>query len=235
MSTKDTEGTMTPGSGATTKASAATAVRRRLLLAGGAALLVAALVAVLLMLGANDEDTPPSAAGSATPTSPAEETLESEVQPAAPLPEPQPQPTGPTENADELPPALPAVALDAPAEVDNGIIVTVPVIDAIQGSAEGPGNVAGPALRVAVRITNDTGEAVSLDGVTVNMAYGADGTAATPLEDRSQRPFKGTVSSGEAADGVYVFTVPADERDAVTIEVGYRPGAARLLFTGSTA
>lgn len=151
--------------------------------------------------------------------------------PVAPLPDE----VGASPNADELPPALPAVALDAPAQVGNGIVVTVSSVEAIEGAAEGPGNVAGPALRVTIRITNGTDEAVSLDGVAVTMAYGTEGTPASPLDDASRRPFAGSVAPGEEADGTYVFTVPADARGTVTIEVGYQPGAPRLLFTGPAA
>ena len=64
------------------------------------------------------------------------------------------------------------------------------------------------------------------------MSYGADRTPASPLDDPSRRPFCGMVAAGESADGVYVFSVPADARDSVTIEVGYQAGAPLLLFTG---
>ncbi len=203
------------------------APRRRLLLAVGAAVL-AAVVALgwVLATRGDDGDAPAAAETSAAATSgaPVEETI-------APPP-PTPTPTGPTEDVDELPAALPEVPIDAPAAVGNGIVATIASIEAIDGTAVGPGNIAGPALRVTVRIENGTAEAVSLDGVAVNMSYGTDRTPASPLGDPSQAPFSGMVDPGGSGEGVYVFSVPTDVRDLVTLEVGYQAGAPLLLFTG---
>ncbi len=99
----------------------------------------------------------------------------------------------------------------------------------------GPGNIAGPALRVTVRVENGTAEPVALGGVAVNLAYGPDRTPASPLDDPSQHPFATMVEPGQSAEGVYVFTVPADARDQVHIEVGYEAGAPLLQFTGPVA
>ncbi|WP_324276037.1 hypothetical protein [Blastococcus brunescens] len=54
-----------------------------------------------------------------------------------------------------------------------------------------------------------------------------------PLDDSSRQPFVGELPSGESAEGVYVFGVPADARDSVTVELGHRAGAPRVLFAGS--
>lgn len=193
----------------------------------GAALLVvlAALVAILLTRGGGGGGAAADEPAAAQTSTAAEETI-------APLP-PTPTPTGPTEDVDELPPSLPEVALDAPAAVGNGIVATVASVEAIEGTGVGPGNIAGPALRVTVAIENGTPEAVSLDGVAVNLAYGADRTPASPLDDPSRRPFTGMVEPGGTGEGVYVFSVPTDGREVVTVEVGYQAGAPLLLFTGS--
>ena len=125
-----------------------------------------------------------------------------------------------------------AKPIDAPAAVGNGIVAAIASVEAIDGSAVGPGNIAGPALRITVRIDNNTGEAVSLDGVAVNLYYGADRTPASPLDDPSRVPFSGKVDPGASGEGVYVFSVPTDVRERVTVEVGYLTGAPLLLFTG---
>ena len=182
----------------------------------------------MLVLGSDDEGAADAAAEHRHVDDPAATT-------SVPPPPPTPTPTGPTAEVDELPPALPEVALDAAAAVGNGIVATLPSIESIEGSAVGPGNIAGPALRVTVRIQNGTAQPVSLDGVAVNMSYGADRTPASPLDDPSRRPFSGMVAPGESGEGVYVFTVPADARDSVTVEVGYQAGAPLLLFTGPVA
>ena len=205
--------------------------RRRLLVGAGAAILVAVVALVWLLTSGGDDGDSGGAtaadASTAAPTSgaPVDETV-------APLP-PTPTPTGPTEDVDQPPAALPEVPLDAPAAVGNGIVATIASIEAIEGTGVGPGNIAGPALRVTVRIENGTADAVSLDGVAVNMYSGSERTPASPLGDPSQVPFTGMVAPGATGEGVYVFRVPPDVRDLVTVEVGYQAGAPLLLFTGS--
>jgi hypothetical protein len=202
--------------------------RRRMLVVIAAAVLIA-LVALTLVLASRHRDDDGtaldgSAAGASTSGVPADETV-------SPMP-PTPTPTGPTEDVDAPPPSLPEVPIDAPAAVGNGIVAAIASVEAIDGSAVGPGNIAGPALRLTVRIDNGTGRAVSLDGVAVNLYYGADRTPASPLDDPSRVPFSGMVDPGAAGEGVYVFSVPTDVRDRVTVEVGYQAGAPLLLFTG---
>ena len=211
--------------------------RRRRLLLVALALLVVAAVVVLVVTGgggsSSSADRRPAASSSSAPatgsaagsTAPASGSAGS----ASPL---TPTPTGPTSNADEGPAALPAVALDASAAVGNGVVATLPGIEGIQAQATGPGNIAGPALRVTVQITNGTNQSVGLDGVAVNLYLGADRAPASPVDDPSMRPFTGALAAGQSATGVYVFTVPADARDAVTVEVGYQAGAPLLEFTG---
>ncbi|MGY1615768.1 hypothetical protein ACI797_03405 [Geodermatophilus sp. SYSU D00691] len=200
--------------------------RRTVVLAAVAAVVVAALVALLVVLdgdgGTSDSDR--AAASSTAGTAP-----EAGVVPNPPTP----TPTGPTEVVDQLPPELPEVALDSPAPVGNGVVATLTAVEAIEGTANGPGNIAGPAVRVTVRIENGTTQPIAVAGAAVNMYYGADRTPASPLDDPSQRPFGlDMVEPGGTADGVYVFTVPADQRDLVTVEVGYEAGAPLLVFSG---
>ncbi|GAB4082651.1 hypothetical protein GCU67_11800 [Modestobacter muralis] len=211
-------------------------VSRRLTLAAAATAVVAAVVAAVTLGGGGS---PPSAAGAdasptgstATTSAPAGESAAPTT--AAPVPSPQtPTPTGPTSDADEGPPELPVVPLDAPAPVGNGVVATLPRIESIDASATGPGNIAGPALRVTVQVTNGTAEPLSLGGVVTNLYLGPDRTPASPVDDPSRAPFTGTVAPGASATGVYVFTVPADARSAVTVEVGYEAGAPLLQFTG---
>ena len=205
--------------------------RRSLLLGAAAALVVAVVVGLVLAFSGDD-------GASATPPAPTEATAtaaptpaEVELAPTAPTPEP----TGPTSDADALPPSLPAVGLDQPAAVGNGITAVVSSLEAIDGTAQGPGNVAGPALRATVRITNGTPDPVSLDAVVVDLATGSDLSPASPLDDPSRSPFSGTVAPGGTAEGVYVFTVPVDDRADVTLSVGYQAGAPFLVFTGPVA
>ncbi len=215
--------------------------RRRLLVLGAAAVLVALVALAALLTGGGDDDgaaaaTPgaaSSSSGSGSTPATAEPTASTAPDENVPPPPPTPTPTGPTEDVDEPPPSLPEVPLEAPAEVGNGIVATIASVEEIDGTAVGPGNVAGPALRITVRIENGTAEPVSLDGVAVNLSSGPERTPASPLDDPSRAPFSGTVEPGGAGEGVYVFSVPTDVRDQVTVEVGYQAGAPLLLFTGA--
>lgn len=127
------------------------------------------------------------------------------------------------------------MALDDEAAVGNGVSATLVSVRAVDGSATGPGNIAGPALRVTVHLTNRTVAPVGLDLVSVDLTYGDDRLPASPLDDPSRVPFSGTLRPGGAAEGTYVFTVPADDRGVVTVSVGYQPGAPFMVFTGSAA
>jgi hypothetical protein len=225
--------------------------RRRLLVAVGSALVVVALVVLGFVLGGGDETAAADGGAAATSSQPAHATAgapsagapsgsaPSGRAPSGSAPETSapppvtPAPTGPTGDVDAPPPAHPAVALDQPAAVGDGVTASITSIEPIQGTGTGRGNVAGPALRVAVRIDNGTAKPVSLDGVTVGLTSGDDHTPASPLDDPSQVPFAGTVRPGDTADGTYVFSIAEDARDAVTVTVGYRAGAPILVFTGS--
>ncbi|WP_157943995.1 DUF4352 domain-containing protein [Blastococcus atacamensis] len=122
---------------------------------------------------------------------------------------------------------------DQQAAVGNGITADVVSLDAIEGTGQGPGNISGPALKVTLRLTNGTSEPVSADAVAVDLAYGTELFPASPLDDPSSAPFTGTVAPSGSTQGVYVFSVPADERDLVQVSVGYQAGAPILVFTGS--
>ncbi len=215
----------------------------RRLLAGVAAAVLVAVLAVLALFSSGavgDQSAPPASAQSSGTGRPTPAPT-SGPDPAAPV---VPEPTagaeapvqvvpGPTAGGDVLPPVLPAVALDERGEVGDGVTATVRSLEAIEGTGYGPGNIAGPALRVTLLLENGTQDPLDLGGVAVELTTGPDSAPASPLDDPSQAPFPGTLASGESAEGVYVFTVPVDQRDLVTISVGHRPGAPVMVFRGS--
>lgn len=202
--------------------------RRTVLLALAGVALLAVLVAAVLTATGDDQRRP--TADERTTTAPAAPTAS-----AGPSGSPAtPPPTGATANVEALPPALPPVGFEEDVTVAD-VTVALTAIEAIEGEATGPGNVAGPAVRVTVRLTNATGEVHSLDGVSVTLAYGPGGTPASPLEDRSRRPFAGSLASGDSVEGVYVFSVPRDGMDSVVVEVGHGPGVPRAVFAGPVA
>jgi hypothetical protein len=211
--------------------SAAWPRRRRSLVAGIAVfVVVAAVVLGLVLSGRGDPDGSAAEAGTSTssaPTTPAGTTA-----PAAPFGTAAPGAAGGPTDADGLPPRLPAVGLEKTAAVGDGVTARIVDLEAIDAQAQGPGNVAGPALRVTVRLDNGTGSDIDLAGVSVNLAYGPELTPASPVNDPSASSFDGQLPTGRSAEAASVFTVPRDTRDTVTITVGYRPGAPLVVFTG---
>jgi hypothetical protein len=223
----------------------ATPTRRREALGGAALAAVAALAIAVASLttgpdgGAPATEAAPSTAPSSTPSSTPSDVPPAEV-PATPAPGPgdvpvvaAPVPAGETGAADVFPVALPAVALDTPAAGGDGVRAEVVSLEAIDGSGTGAGNIAGPALRVTVRLTGGTADPVALDLVGVTLTHGADQTPASPLDDPSADPFGGSLEPGATAEGTYVFSVPEGDRDLVTLSVGYRADAASLVFSGA--
>ncbi|MDP9429301.1 MAG: hypothetical protein M3Q47_10705 [Actinomycetota bacterium] len=215
--------------------------RRWLLLA--AAAVVAALAVLAAVLTATGEEGATDAAAAGTPASSAPA---AGFGPAAPeSPAASESPAGPPEagpseppatavvpvGADEPPPSRAPVALDEPAE-DSGISARIVRVEAVEGAGTGPGNVAGPALRVTLRLDNGAAEPLDLGGVTVDLAWGAELSPASPVEDPSAVPLSGTLAPSDSAEGSYVFGVPDDERDDVTVSVAYRAGAPVLVLTG---
>ena len=47
-------------------------------------------------------------------------------------------------------------------------------IESVDGEAQGPGEVAGPALRVSIEVENTSGEDVAMDLALTNLYYGKD-------------------------------------------------------------
>jgi len=209
-------------------------VRRRAVLIGAAAVVVVAVV-VALVLGLRSGDDEGTAADAAPTTSSAASSAAPSSSAAAPSSatagDPAAAATTGEASADQLPDSLPAVALDQSVAV-SGVSVSLTSIEAIQSNAEGPGNVNGPAVRVTVELTNDTGADLSLDGVSVNLTHGEDLTPGSPLDDVTQAPFTGTAAPGSTVRAVYVFSVPAGERGRVDVSVGVAPGASYAVFSG---
>ncbi|MCZ2817748.1 hypothetical protein [Modestobacter sp. VKM Ac-2984] len=221
-----------------------TGARRRWVLASvGAALVVLVVVLVLVLTGDGDGDGQASAAPAATSSagpgpdaspgqSPTSAPSSSPSGPAASTPAAAPtEPAGPGP-VTGIPAMLAPVALDEAAVAADGVTVTLPAIAAIDAVGSGPGNVSGPALAITVRVANATAEPISLDGLQVNVAYSEQETAASPVNDPAAAPAQGVLAAGAAAEGRYVFTVPAGERDLVTVTVGYTAAAPLLVFQG---
>lgn len=116
----------------------------------------------------------------------------------------------------------------------DGVTAELTSISAIEGQAQGIGEIAGPALRVALAITNGTPDPLSLDLAIVNLVYGRNRVPATLLYgDPATAPFSGMLAPDATVSGVYVFTVPPDQRDPILIEVNYEALSPIVVFEGA--
>lgn len=118
------------------------------------------------------------------------------------------------------------------ADLDQGVVVRVSKIETVAGKAQGPGEVAGPALRVSIEVENTSGEDVAMDLALTNLYYGVDRTPASALSGPGVSPLPGSVASGDRASGQFVFGVPAKGRNPLVVEFSLRADAPTILFEG---
>ncbi len=126
----------------------------------------------------------------------------------------------------------PPVALDEAGDFGTGVTVRISDIEAVAGVAHGPGEVAGPALRLTMVADNDSQDPVSLEGMVVALTYGAEKTPASSLSDPGARPFEGELAPGGRATAAYVFGVPEEARGRVSVSTSYTGRAPTVVFEG---
>jgi hypothetical protein len=113
----------------------------------------------------------------------------------------------------------------------SGLTANVVSVESYTATATRPGEVSGPAVKVTLRLTNGTGGAFPLSTATVNAYYGSSATPAAPVAgDSAAKPFTGSLQPGASATAVYVFTVPADDDEAVTVTLSDQAGAQLVVF-----
>lgn len=198
--------------------------RRRLWWLVGVALAAGVVIVLVVAIGAT-RGSAPQAGSTVSPTHSA--TGGSTNPPASDQPTP-PAPGEPT------PPAqAPPIGFDDEAEVVPGVRFTISQLEAVEGTAEGRGEIAGPALRFRVDVANDTAESVPLDTTVVNVYVGEAQSPAEDLSGPGVEPFPAAVAAGGTASGVFVFNVPVEDRDLVSIAVDYAVGVPIVVFQGA--
>lgn len=195
-----------------------------------AGIVVALIVAISLSGGSAPTALPTTERSATSPSDPPSATAEATQAPvtegATPV-EPSPDMT-----PVDQPPAADPVPIGDPAEIAPSLTAKIVEIEAVEGEAQGPGEVAAPSIRVTVEVDNATKEASSLGTAVVTAYYGSASTPAAELREPGGRAFPDSVAAGETAEAVYVFSVPPDERDDVTILVDYALEYAPLQFHG---
>lgn len=174
----------------------------------------------------NDQNLPAGALPTPDPNSP-----------PPPTPTPTPAPSHSTGKASAKPtvdprygaPVADVVPAKEAAKLSGGLTATVVSIDATQAKAIRAGETAGPAIKVTVTLTNSTGKDVSLGQVAVNGYYGSKATPAVALSDGA-KPLLGTLAAGATAKGVYLYSVPADQRASAVITMTDSAGTPVTVF-----
>lgn len=215
-----------------------TAAQRRNLWLGIAVAAVVIAAIIILVVVANGagrpDDASPRAASTSSaspaPTGGATGTSTPAGEPSTPPDASAPPAGAPGEPAP--PPAQAPVALTEPAAPVPGVTFSIGALEAVDGVANGPGEVAGPALRFPVTVRNDTGEAISLTSTVVNLFAGEELSPAVEVGEPGGQPLPETVAAGASATGVFVFSVATELRDQVQISVDYSADAPVVLFEG---
>jgi len=126
----------------------------------------------------------------------------------------------------------PPVGFDQPAQVLADFTARVVQVRAIDGVGQGIGEISGPALAFTVELTNNTGAALSSADAVVN-AYGSDTAPVIPLlGDSNAAALPATVEPGQTVSGTYVFNVPLDQRDNMTLTIAFDPAKPTVVFVG---
>ncbi|WP_426625430.1 hypothetical protein ACPPVW_05040 [Leifsonia sp. McL0607] len=213
--------------------------RRVLLIVGGsvAAVVIAAGIVVAAIHGA----TPQPGKGVANALDPVATQLPRPSETALPTPS-----TAPTDAPSTAAPAKPgAGTLDARyggvvastaqvaqnVKTPGGLTANVTSVEAYTATATRPGEVSGPAVKVTLKLVNDTGSDFPVSTATVNAYYGSASTPADPVQgDSASKPFTGTLKPGATATAVYVFTVPSADSGDVTLTLSDKAGAQLVVF-----
>jgi hypothetical protein len=220
--------------------------RRWSVLGGVAAASVIALAAVLFVTSDDGEsagdvarstETVASALSSDQPatstliTDPAEEPASQGASTATNKP-PSPPPTlaeVPVGSVVELPP----ISFDETGDFGNGLTVRLVELTSVTGEATGPGQVAGPAIRVTVEVANTTDRTLSLAQTMVDLSHGEDRVPGMPLSGPGVTELPDSLPPGANSTASVVFGVPLDRRDQIRVVIRDNVDAPVIVFEGA--
>jgi hypothetical protein len=120
-----------------------------------------------------------------------------------------------------------------PGTVKPGLTAQITKFEAVNGVAKTPGETSGPSVRFTVTMTNSGSSAESLATTVVTAYYGNDNTPALQLSEPGGVDMPASVPGGGTAAGVYIFTIPIDQRKNVLLKVDYSIKVAPLVFQGA--
>lgn len=204
--------------------------------AAAAACVVILVVGLVLAAGSGDDEgradgSAPDPTTTTFPPAPAAPSSQSPTGTPSPAASSAPSPT-PSTPAPVSRPKPREVPLKGTAELARSTTARVVKIERIEGKAELPGEVGGPAISVDIRL--EAGQKIDFATAVVNAYYGTEDTPATPLTTGA-KPFTGTLAKGKQATATYVFRVPEEGLGRVAIELDLSLEQPIALFRGAVA
>ncbi|RPF22762.1 hypothetical protein [Myceligenerans xiligouense] len=115
---------------------------------------------------------------------------------------------------------------------DHDLSVKLGAIERTEAEPSMPGEIAGPAIRVEVAVSNAGGTYHALGASVVNLYYGPDRIPASSLSGSGQEDLPDSVPGGQTVTGTYEFTVPDDRSGRVLVEIDVDPQLHVALFEG---
>lgn len=224
----------------------ATTARRRVVAVATTAVMVLAAV-LLIRTMASSEDGPDSDAASRSSEPSSASPAPSASSPESPSASssaatsdsPVPETSSPSARqsspaaTESVNPRRVAASFDETAEPLSDVSLAVTDVQAVNIKARAPGEVSGPGLRLTVRAANDTAQAVGVGTTVANLYYGPDATPATPVALSGAKPLPRSIAPGAEATGVFVFSVPKDERGRLRLEVVLGAKFRTVDFSGA--
>jgi cytoskeletal protein RodZ len=145
------------------------------------------------------------------------------------------KPTGTASSTGGAPTSQPTrspVPINTKAQVKKGLTAALSQLEAVKGEANGPGEIAGPAIRFVLTLTNTSDAALPLDTLVVNAYYGKAETPASQLEKPGGAALPARVKAAGKATGTFIYSIPTNQRDDVLITVDYSVDVSLIAFRG---
>lgn len=130
-------------------------------------------------------------------------------------------------------PVAPVVSLTQVAEPGGGITATVTDLVAVDGKGQGPGQIAGPAIRFTLNLNNGGSTAIDTGMVVVNVEGGPDHVPALVLSGPGAVNFPASTAPGAQSSGTFVFLLPDSQRDNVRIFFNFQVSSSIAAFEGA--
>ena len=164
--------------------------------------------------------------------SPSEQSSSEQAPPPATTPVPPPSAGDINQTVAAVEPTtLAPASFQQAVTVDPQVTATVDGVQRVDATGRGVGEISGPALAYTVSITNTGSGALDLGAVSVNV-QDESGAPFSSIDGDPAKPLSGSLEPGQSAQGVYVFTLPADFSGPTTLSLAYAAGAPIALFTG---